>query len=241
MSSLTIYSRIRPFIQICRVSNIPTVWTNVLAAMVLSQAPALWPAYFLTALSMSLFYAAGMCLNDAMDASIDRIQRPFRPIPAGAISISGAYALSFALLTGALLLLLIAPFARAFYPGLVLAVLIILYDSYHKETSLSILLMAACRLMVFVITSAALSGTVNAPVLIAGGVQAAYVLLVSAVARFENARERHFTVPVIPMMIAGISLVDGIIMAMFASLYWLIAGLAGGAMTLAGQRYVRGD
>lgn len=241
MSSLTIYSRIRPCIQICRVSNIPTVWTNVLTAIVLMPTPAPWPAYLLIAISISLFYSAGMCLNDAMDVSCDRKQKPSRPIPAGAISISGAYALSIALLFGALLLLLTVPFVRAFYPGLLLALLIILYDRYHKETSISILLMAGCRLMVYIITSVALSGTVNTPVLIAGGIQSAYVLLVSAVARFENARGRPFLLPVIPMMIAGISVLDGVIMAIFASVYWLIGGLAGGTMTLAGQRYIRGD
>jgi 4-hydroxybenzoate polyprenyltransferase len=235
------YSRIRPYIHICRVSNMPTVWTNVLAAMVLTQAPAPWPAYFPIALSLSLFYAAGMCLNDAMDLTVDRIRKPFRPIPSGAISIAGAYTFSFALLFGALLLLLMVPFGRAVYPGLALAALIVWYDKYHKENPWSILLMAGCRFMVFIITSVALSGTVNSLVFAAGGLQFAYVLLVSAVSRFENGLGKPFAVPAVPVMIAGISVLDGAVMAVLASGYWLIAGLAGGAMTLAGQRYVRGD
>ena len=42
-------------------------------------------------------------------------------------------------------------------------------------------------------------------------------------------------------MIAGISMVDGLLMAVFASPYWLTAGVAGALATRLVQRYVRGD
>jgi len=42
-------------------------------------------------------------------------------------------------------------------------------------------------------------------------------------------------------MIAGISLLDGVLMAVLVSPAWLIAGIAGTLLTGYGQRFVRGD
>jgi len=42
-------------------------------------------------------------------------------------------------------------------------------------------------------------------------------------------------------MIAAISLLDGVAMAVLVSPVWLVAGVIGGLLTIAGQRYVRGD
>src|SRR3984885_2958506 len=68
-----------------RISNLPTVWTNVAAGIVLSGAPVkAWPALLLM-VSLSLFYTAGMVLNDAFDRDFDRRNRPQRPIPAGEV------------------------------------------------------------------------------------------------------------------------------------------------------------
>ena len=81
-----------------RVSNIPTVWTNVLAGIVLSGAPvAARPTIFLL-LSLSVFYVAGMFLNDAYDCDLDANNRPDRPIPAGDVAAATVFAYGFALL-----------------------------------------------------------------------------------------------------------------------------------------------
>src|SRR5262249_61425170 len=69
-----------------RVSNLPTVWTNVLAATVLAGAE--W-GNLRTAvglLAMSLFYVGGMYLNDYFDRAMDARERPTRPIPAGGVA-----------------------------------------------------------------------------------------------------------------------------------------------------------
>ena len=42
-------------------------------------------------------------------------------------------------------------------------------------------------------------------------------------------------------MLAGISLLDGLMMALLYAAPWLLAGIAGALLTWAGQRYVRGD
>lgn len=42
-------------------------------------------------------------------------------------------------------------------------------------------------------------------------------------------------------MLAGISLLDGMILAVLVEAVWLLAGLGGAALMQGGQKYVRGD
>jgi lysophospholipase L1-like esterase len=50
-----------------RVSNLPTVWTNVVAATVLAGGALTSTTTLLAISAMTLFYVAGMYLNDAFD------------------------------------------------------------------------------------------------------------------------------------------------------------------------------
>ena len=68
-----------------RVSNLPTVWTNVIAGATIANASATIPDVAVAALSMTAFYIGGMYLNDFFDREIDARERPGRPIHAGAI------------------------------------------------------------------------------------------------------------------------------------------------------------
>ena len=80
---------------LARVSNLPTVWTNVIAAHVVADAPF---ATLLTGLvAMSLFYTGGMFLNDAFDAPFDAATRADRPIPAESIAATVMHALGLPL------------------------------------------------------------------------------------------------------------------------------------------------
>ncbi|MCP3953431.1 MAG: UbiA family prenyltransferase [Desulfobacterales bacterium] len=232
---------IKPFFELCRVSNLPTVWTNVLAAVVLSGGAFPWAGFIVLAGSMSLYYSAGMCLNDICDVKQDARNRPLRPIPSGRITRTNALIITVLLFVAAFALLGCAPFQRALYGGFVLTVVIVLYDRFHKAHPLSVLLMATCRLLVFVITGIAVSGSLGLIVALGGGAQFIYTLALSIVARYENHRDRPFSIPVIPLMIAGMSLLDGVVMAICVAPAWFIAGLAGAMLTRYGQRYVRGD
>lgn len=232
---------IKPYLDLCRVSNLPTVWTNVLTALVLSNLLFSWTDFLILSLSLSGFYTGGMCLNDLFDVQEDRIRKPFRPLPSQRISIKKAALLTIALLGGALFLLLWVPYPRAFYGGLILLMLIIVYDRIHKRHASSVFLMAACRLMVFIISATAVSGTAGLEVWVGGFIQFIYVLVLSLVARYENHFKKGFPFPVIPLMLACISLLDGIVMASFASAAWLLAGMGGAVLTYIGQQYIRGD
>jgi len=102
-------SRARTWLLLARVSNLPTVWTNVLAGIVVAGAPLAW--FLPAAAAASLFYTGGMCLNDAFDADIDTVERPDRPIPAGDVSRAGVFAGGAALMLMGEGLLALAPHA----------------------------------------------------------------------------------------------------------------------------------
>jgi 4-hydroxybenzoate polyprenyltransferase len=230
----------KAYLDLCRISNLPTVWTNVLSASLLATGVFL-PWHFLAlALAMSCFYMAGMSFNDICDFRYDQSSRPSRPLPSGRVSVPQAYILTGSLFLGGLLLLAVSPHSSGMAAGAVLVAAIVAYDLRHKENPYSVLIMALCRFLVFLTTSLALIGSVTAAVLFAASVQFAYVLI-SLVARRENRLPTPHSFPVIPALIAGISLLDGILLSIVISAIWLPAGIAGALLTLAGQRYVRGD
>ncbi len=235
------FSAIKTFPELCRVSNLPTVWTNVLAATILTGTGFSWPVFLTLTISMSLFYSGGMCLNDIMDAHADGTKKPFRPIPSGRVSIKSAYTLTIALFLAALCLLLFVPYQRAIYAGILLLTVIVAYDKFHRVHPLSVILMATCRLMVFIVSAIAVSGTVGLFAAIAGLLQFAYILAISIAARYEKNKEKPFIFPVIPVMLACISLIDGIVLAVFASPVLLTAGIGGAILTMLGQKFIKGD
>src|SRR5690625_3847797 len=80
---------VKTLLTLGRISNLPTVWMNVLSAAVLSVAltpTALDPCAVLwVLLAMSCFYAAGVTLDDVLDQHGDAQRQPGRPIPSGRI------------------------------------------------------------------------------------------------------------------------------------------------------------
>lgn len=232
---------IKGYLRICRISNLPSVWTNVLCAVVLAVGEFSWRAYLPAALGLSCHYLAGMCLNDVRDAAYDSLHRPSRPIPSGAVSPRGAWVLLILLFAAGTLTLLGAPFRQGFYAAFLLIILIVWYNFDHKRNPFSVLLMAACRFMVFAVASLAATGGMSVVVILAGGIQFSYIVCLSLVARYENSRTTSFSFPVIPFMLAGISLLDGVMLAVSAQPRWLLVGIGGALPMLAGQKYFRGD
>jgi len=181
------------WLRLARVSNLPTVWTNVLAGTVLAGGS---PGVLLTLVlivALSLFYSGGMLLNDAFDHRIDAHERPQRPIPSGEVTLESVFAFGFLALLAGLVLLLAA--GHAIEPatarppvlaGLALAAAIVLYDWHHKGNPLSPLVMALCRLLAYVVAGlAAAPASVPALWLIAF-VGACHVVGLTYIARQEN-------------------------------------------------------
>jgi 4-hydroxybenzoate polyprenyltransferase len=176
-----------------RVSNLPTVTSNVLAAVALSGArPAGWHLA-IVCLAMALLYVAGMYLNDAFDRDIDARERPDRPIPSGQVAALTVFGAGFGLLGGGVLLIVLLCLATgatwlSAASVTALAGLIVLYDLHHKGNRWSPVLMGLCRVGVYATTSLAVSGRLDGAVLAGGGCLLAYLIGLTYVARAENLR-----------------------------------------------------
>ncbi len=131
-----------------RVSNLPTIWTNVLVGWFLCGGG--WNAELgWIALGVSFLYLGGMTLNDAFDADWDREFAPERPIPAGKITRGAVWAVGVVeMLAGVLVLLALSTFHPLILVGLIQAIL--LYNFLHKRWRGSVLIMGLCRALVYV-------------------------------------------------------------------------------------------
>jgi 4-hydroxybenzoate polyprenyltransferase len=166
-----------------RVSNLPTVWTNVLAATAIAGGDPASARTASVAIAMTLFYIGGMYLNDAFDRGIDARERPGRPIPAGEISATTVFGAGFALLALACAVMALHGLAAAL-AGVVLAGAIVVYDAHHKGNALSPLVMGLCRALVYV-GAAVAAGATPAIVLIAAACVCAHVVGLTYAAKQE--------------------------------------------------------
>jgi hypothetical protein len=178
-----------------RVSNLPTVWTNVLAGIVLSGAAVAARPATLLLLSLSLFYVAGMFLNDAFDREFDLRNRPDRPIPAGDVGVATVFAYGFGLLAFGFVLLLAVGYglpAGTGWPaplgGAILAAAILLYDGWHKGNPVGPFLMGLCRLLVYLIAGLAVAGMLPERLLLAAIVSLCYLIGLTYIAKQESLR-----------------------------------------------------
>src|SRR5947199_6025840 len=80
----------RTLLDLGRVSNLPTVWSNCLAGWLLGGGGPAW-RFALLCFGATCLYVGGMYLNDAFDVEFDREFRRDRPIPSGAISLQAVW------------------------------------------------------------------------------------------------------------------------------------------------------
>lgn len=168
---------IRAYIELARLSNAPTVVTNVLVGCTLgamsmvglnsggatdaSHLPLLTVTQLIV--GVLLLYIAGMALNDAADMEVDSRERPSRPIPSGRISPRGAYVFVLVCLSAGLILLTrLGPEATAF--ALALAIAIIAYDLYHGASAASVLLLGMCRSLVCLVAAVSIAWPLDWPI-----------------------------------------------------------------------------
>lgn len=181
-------------LELGRVSNLPTVWSNVLTGMVLSGAMGVdAPLIVLLLASLTLSYTGGMFLNDAFDREIDGRERPGRPIPSGRVTAVAVFAWGFGMLGGGLLLLLAAGYMvsggtewRPAAAGLALAGAIVLYNAWHKENPLSPFVMGLCRMLVYVTAGYAAARMLPAGLFLGAGVLLCYLIGLTFAAKQEN-------------------------------------------------------
>ena len=147
---------LRALLELSRVSNLPTVWTNVLAAWIIASGEE-WqwsPALGWLLLGAFLIYSAGMILNDACDVAWDRDHRPERPIPSGRIGLKTVWFISLAGLAIGYALMVFGGGASWKITALLVAA-VVAYDVYHKPWAGSVVIMGACRTLLYLAAGSA--------------------------------------------------------------------------------------
>jgi len=181
-------ARMKAWLQLFRAPNLFTVPGDPLAGWLLASAGAgVFPARLLGAILLAslLFYGFGLLLNDLMDLPEDRIERPARPLPSGAVKTRtvalvavamGLAALGFCVLAG----------RTPFRLGAALMLAVILYDCGVKRIPLlGCINMGACRGL-NVLLGASLVEKFATPAIAAAALVGAYITAVSLLARRET-------------------------------------------------------
>ena len=199
-----------------RVSNLPTVWTNTLAGIVLAGGQAGDPRTGPLMLALSLFYVAGMYLNDAYDAEFDARERPERPIPSGRVSADTVFTAGFAMMALGLALLAWAGYGVAggtelapVMGGLGLGAAIVLYNRRHKDNPLSPVLMALCRVLVYVTAGLAVVPDLPTSLWLGASLLLCYLIGLTYVAKQETLGEVRNLWPLLFLAVPAVYAIAG--------------------------------
>src|SRR6185369_13722580 len=123
--------RLRILLILGRISNLPTVWSNCLAAWLLNGGGN-WASFVVLCVGATSLYVGGMFLNDAFDADFDRQFRPERPIPSRKIAGRDVWWVGGLLLFFGWLLLFLIGSATTLFASMLVAAIVI-YDVVHKH------------------------------------------------------------------------------------------------------------
>lgn len=173
--------------ELSRVSNLPTTFTNVMVGSAVASNSLLWWKIFAAWAAIACFYMAGMALNDVIDVEIDRVERPGRPICSGRISRRGAIAFVMALFAMGLSVLAVLSLPALLCGG-ILVISIVLYDLVHSFTVVSVVLMGACRGLIYLVAAAAMRWPLaNAATLgTLASALALYTIIITLISRRED-------------------------------------------------------
>jgi len=192
------------YLSLARVSNSPTIVSNVVAGAALAGVHSFDSRHLLVSLALLSFYWAGMYLNDYCDFELDCVERPDRPLPRGAVGKEAALLCTIGLFIIGLFLLGVLSYV-SLCGGIVLLILIVLYDVWHKENPFSPLLMGLCRFMVYAISFAVFEGVVLVDLLLYGGLFLLYVVGVTSLAGDEVKEKSKRWWPIVFIVVPGLT------------------------------------
>tara|TARA_B100000768_G_scaffold181442_1_gene204458 strand:+ start:1390 stop:2259 length:870 start_codon:yes stop_codon:yes gene_type:complete len=185
--------QLKTLFELGRISNLPTVWSNVLAGVVIAGGTIGLQSTSILIASLSLFYIGGMFLNDAFDTEFDIIERPERPIPSKKITQKMVFVIGFILLILGIFLLYIEAFTTnvfnlnlILFLGMLLSAFIIIYNKYHKNNPYSPLIMGFCRISIYFIVSAFFLSYFNIHIFVASFFLLSYLIGLTYLAKQEN-------------------------------------------------------
>ncbi len=214
-------------LQLGRVSNLPTVWTNALAGQALAGSLLAPAPQALLMIGVSLAYVGGMYLNDAFDAETDARERPERPIPSGRVSRPAVFACGYAMLAASVLFLAATGAMSGTGPwpalaGLVLAALIVAYNWRHKENPVGPLVMGLCRVLVYVASALAVTVGLTPALLIGAALLLSHLIGLTYLAKQETLGR---VANLWPLLFLGASIVYGVALIVrepIATFFWLL-------------------
>ncbi len=280
----TNWGTFKDHLALARISNSPTVASNVLAGAALAGGLSQPGTVTLLAVALVLFYTAGMYLNDLFDYEHDVEAQPERPLAAGSVSRDAALTVAVALF-GAGVFLLAFTGSAALLSGIILIGLIVLYDAWHKTNPLSPVIMASTRVMVYATAFLAFSLQLSASLGLWSLLLALYIIGLTYLAKMESRPgfARYWpalalTLPAIyaalqvnalglilvllfalwvsfclylvyvrrsfgaaiGSLIAGVSLLDALVLTVVGSVTGVVLALLAFGLTLFFQRYIKG-
>ncbi|HKU49375.1 MAG TPA: UbiA family prenyltransferase [Nitrososphaera sp.] len=139
---------VRQYLLLVRLPNVFTAPSNILAGYfaAVPVAEANGPHLAALAISSALLYVAGIVLNDYADIEVDRVERPSRPLPSGAVPKKHALAIAItAIVIANALALTVSTVSLAVSAALTAA--IIAYDFKLKRGSAAPFSMAFTRFL----------------------------------------------------------------------------------------------
>ena len=182
--------RTRAWLELTRISNLPTVLSSAVVSIVFLGGNLMWgfqfAHLFVPTVAICLFYVAGFIFNDLFDRRIDAVERPDRPIPSGRVDPRAAMQVgAFFMIAGVLMIFMIerhgvAEMYRGIPAGTIAAALLVLlilaYDRFHARSSWWVFGMGGCRAMVYLVCLLTVQTAVFTPV--SAGVNPANILTV---------------------------------------------------------------
>lgn len=137
----------RAFLELIRLPAVFSAPADVLGAMALvfflGMAPTFLTVFMLASVSL-LLYMSGMITNDIFDVEVDRIERPFRPLPSGRISLSLAWGIAVTMQLCALAVASLVSFESGAC-ALAVCLLTYLYNGMTKSSAFGPFAMGLCR------------------------------------------------------------------------------------------------
>jgi hypothetical protein len=130
--------------RLMRLANIVTAISDILAGFAIARytTNTIWSQLSNSSMLLLIvatigLYGGGVVMNDVFDAELDKIERPERPIPSGAIGKNSAAVLGIFLLSAGIVATAFVhpgvPFSLSTYLAITIAVAAVVYDKWGKH------------------------------------------------------------------------------------------------------------
>ena len=172
-------------LELCRVSNLPTVISNCVAGSLVAEGT-LGLALIFVLIGASLVYSGGMVMNDAVDFRYDKEFKKDRPIVSSKISLFSSWQLAVLFLVSGSVFLGIG--STSYFWVAVLIISIIFYNVFHKKFGITIYVMGFCRSLLYFIAGYTIS--LSNSVILWGLVLGLYTAGITLVARGEDTDQK---------------------------------------------------